>query len=256
MIMNKIYSLLLLFPLFVGLCSCEVYDSDDYPQEPAYEVACDSYNGYLYEIYNIAELSDFFQAYQQIKTDRVASLELGTRYFGYYLDDVLFYDEVSVYGWGDLLLQDDGSYTVTVYPEKSSETEFDVIVEPLEGRRFSISLKSDTYKDLIDFEAEVVCDDEYVSMESCFVKYWKDNVLCQISGIGGEPVKKTVCFAGGHTFQPEGGSLHFSLSGNVVDEFDLKFADSYVTIARDGSEVKCREFGRGCYSHHYDYVID
>ncbi|MBO8447992.1 MAG: hypothetical protein IAC29_01810 [Bacteroidetes bacterium] len=258
------YSVMLAFAA-LSVASCKIYDDSEVLQEPAYMVVCSTYEDCISEIFKVAELADFFSLYQDIRSDREAAMELAESYFPYWInEDNLYYEEADVSGWGRIVLEEDGSFSVFTdhgfwgdrYLQGTGE--FRYVVTETGERSFSVELSgTDTGLDL-SISAVVTCDDDWVTVESCSVSYMPSSTGgYTVSSVEGAPVKKVTIASGQDVYQASSGSLAYSycLDGTVTDDFTLSFGDQYVAILRDGRVAKCRPLqSYGGWSA--DYVIE
>ena len=101
---------LAIVPMMIS--SCRVYDSKEYMEEPAYLLAQAAYKNFVNPLLKSAELADFFARYQEIRSDREAALALADTYFpgGWGISE-LYYEMAAGY-YGDIYLEDDGSFLV------------------------------------------------------------------------------------------------------------------------------------------------
>ena len=239
--------------------SCEIYNDRDELQEPAYMVVQPVYGAYVYEMFKAAELSYFFQQYQEIREDREAAVSFATEYFGMERnwDYCLFYEEAEISGIGRILLNDDGSFTVdpsiTFYRFFPSVGTFTVTSEA--PGRFIISSDAADGLPAGSVVSSVLCDDGYVTLEDFSLSLDTGEFRLDVVSVDGEPVKKLVAPDSIESYQAVSGSLSFIYKeyDGFEDEFELGFGEDCVTVSRGSSSVKCKPLDR--YEKNYDYVI-
>ena len=246
--MKTTVKVFLILAAAVSVASCKIYDDSDVLQEPAYMVVCNTYEDCISEIFKVAEISDFFSRYQEIRSDREAALELARSYFSYLItSDDLYYEEAVVSGWGRIVLNGDGSFTVYTrhffWSGHYGGRTFTYHVTPSGGRTYSLALEETDGDIDLHINAEVSCDDDWVTLENCSVLYTpgqKDGYA--ISSVKDSPVRRVMVDAGQEVYQASSGSLSYSycLDGSETDDFILSFGDLYVSIRRDGRVAKCK----------------
>ena len=189
---------LAIVPMMIS--SCRVYDSKEYMEEPAYLLAQAAYKNFVNPLLKSAELADFFARYQEIRSDREAALALADTYFpgGWGISE-LYYEMAAGY-YGDIYLEDDGSFLVIptwgmYYLSCSGVLSCDIYdigfsVVPEGDRRYSIS--SVTIPDSYDYgasgseaviSATVSCDDENIVLEECLIELPE----CTVTSVDGAP---------------------------------------------------------------------
>ena len=258
---------LAIVPMMIS--SCRVYDSKEYMEEPAYLLAQAAYKNFVNPLLKSAELADFFARYQEIRSDREAALALADTYFpgGWGISE-LYYEMAAGY-YGDIYLEDDGSFLVIptwgmYYLSCSGVLSCDIYdigfsVVPEGDRRYSIS--SVTIPDSYDsgasgaeavISATVSCDDENMILEECLIELPE----CTVTSVGGAPVTRPAVYNAGDVFASSSGRLDYECSeeSGVEDSFTLGFHDGYVTIERGTSVLKCKAFEK-TRTLQYDYVI-
>ena len=112
---KSLYIVAAVFMLLVQ--GCVMYSDKDEIENAQVDVSDLMYFNYVSPVISMAELADFFDRYQDIRTDRDQAEALARSYFGEYFNpENLFYEEFSVHPyWGKIAVTEtDGQYLV--YP--------------------------------------------------------------------------------------------------------------------------------------------
>lgn len=238
--------------------SCEVYNDEQYMEEPGYILVQRTYSDYIHDIFRVAELSDFFRQYQDIRSDREAAVSLAENYFheSFSWDRCLYYEQADIDGWGKIELAKDGTFRVR------SCIGYNRIfnVSHLGGRRFAISFGSqgNKYDDLLSLSATVNCDEDWVTLETCsFSCSFPDSGFCSVSSVESAPVRKGIVSGQGLTYAPQSGRLAYEYYDDYgsEDSFETSFSEDFQTVERDGTVVKCLPVRYNSYNS-VDYVIE
>ena len=243
------------------VASCEVYSDEESLVEPGYMVVQRTYGDYIYNIFNVAELSDFFRQYQSVRSDRDAAVKLAEGYFHQSADwdGCLFYEEAEIRGWGRIALEDDGSFSVSVREACRYTAEWTFSVIQHADGRFVVEYKAKgSGSDLKSLHATFTCDDDWVTLEECrVICTFPDSGYCTISSLEEEPVRKAIVSRSGGTYTPSSGRLLYEYSDDygVEDRFKTGFSEDCQTVERGQSVVKCKPLGLNP-NLTVDYVID
>ena len=259
--MYRILTYLSLVLAGLGAVSCEIYSDEESLVEPGYMVVQRTYRDYIYNIFNVAELSGFFQQYQSIRSDRDAAVKLAEDYFhqSAYWDGCLFFEQAEISGWGKIVLEDDGSFSVIVRTTYMYTPERTFSVIPNADGRFVVEYEAkDSDSDLQSLQAAFICDDDWVTLEECkVVCTFPDSGYCTISSVEDEPVRKAIVSRSYRTYTPVSGRLLYEYSDDNggEDRFETGFSEDCQTVERGQSVVKCKPLAFN-QNLTVDYVID
>lgn len=219
----------------VLLSGCVMYSDKDEVENPQLDVTDLMYFNYVEPVFRIAELADFFDRYQAIREDRKQAEDLARSYFGeHFISEDLYYEEFSVYPmWGKIFLTDSPGEYVCI-PASSRQwnniyTEYSV--KALGDRRYSISCDTSddpdkTWKSL-SVDAVIDCSSgDAAKAMSLEIVYGEDTggekVAAVVTSEGGD-LSIPLCRDGQISQYPDGGILHFEISGAVSDSFDVDY---------------------------------
>ena len=264
--MKRVLKYLAMALLACGLCSCEVYSDEDYVQEPGYIVAQRVYRVFVNEIFQAAELADFFQQYQSLRGDRDAAVRLAEEYFRINYaenwDERLFYEMAEIPGYGYVYLNEDGTFNVSLYGTSYSSgfTGREYKVSSDAAGHFAITSETPEGQSSPEWsiQAEAACGQEAVVLENCNISCRTEEYSVSAVSVEGDPVQKQKVPVSGFVYQASAGSLHFVYEepdDEFRDEFDLGFASGYVTVSRGASVLKCEPLDE-VNDKTVDYVIE
>lgn len=208
-----------------------VVETESYAyRSPAAESFRDVYDYCVNDLFRAAELAVFFREYTRIREDRPASEQLAHEYFGNRWSE-LYYEFVSVSGIG-ILRPGDGDGTYVFCPGSLNSEKLSYEVTTSDGRSFSLSCVSESFRS----SADIVIEDMTLTMYGLEVEYYESGDVMTISSDSGSNVSMPRCDSGGFCYMPVSGRYSVSIEGNrVSDRYSVEFFRDKVTFIRDGS---------------------
>lgn len=212
---------------------CVMYSDKDEIENAQVDVSDLMYFNYVSPVISMAELADFFDRYQDIRTDRDQAEALARSYFGEYFNPQnLFYEEFAVHPyWGKIAVTEtDGQYLV--YPSVvrgGIQTVY--TVKALGGRCYELSCDAtgshdDSWRSLVS-ESMIRCgDDGLIRVDAMHIVYKENSegkeVTVEMDSSDGSMAAR-MCCDDIYDRYPVSGTLGFNISGYVTDAFVISF---------------------------------
>ncbi len=186
------------------------------------------------------ELADFFDRFQDIRTDKEKVLLLGYEYFGdSFMPSTLLYEEFNMGNWGKIMTTDAPDIYL-LYPMFYSYQYYDIKVEALGGRRYHIvAAAPDTKFSFEYYEPEMKVEiDAYVDcsvdgvlvieeMSLKYTEYLRDGFSTAVITTVSSAVKVELDTEDYWADMiPYEGELNYKLSGSLFDdEFTVSYSE-------------------------------
>lgn len=216
------------------LQGCVIYNDRDETGDASQEVAMMLYTNTVHPVFRIAELADFYEAYQKIQEDREASLALAEEYFGDNLVS-LYYEDVTVEYWGMIKKaeEDHVYYADSFRMWNTLSTVYRVIVTGPHVYYIeceSVGEEGDSWKKFMT-SASVTVGDSSMRVEELVIEYVdKDDVSAVVRSTD-EIVQIRRSSRRGVRL-PYSGTLRFEISGSVSDSFAAQFSDNGMAVLK------------------------
>ncbi len=244
--MNKLFVIIFLIVGFALCTSCTVEDTKGDGSYVQDNVNVLIHSKYLTPFYRVVDMADFFDRYQksleygQAKADSLALLYFGDCLSDAQLDEEHFQSDE----WGSIYMTDTvGEYTANALINWSSTgTGLRGNVSAKGNREYEISLDEQDNliinpgKCTVSIRSEVSVTADECLLETLRMDYSEtlnDGSSQQVTilgGTGSETIKLKLCKDGEYRSYPVGGTLYYTVTGDVTDSFSVVFYEYYYDV--------------------------